>query len=263
MQIVKSSNVIVARFGLMHMVATNLCVWLNLIVQETMHEMHFDHSHGEHGHHGSDGHGSTGDHSADHGHHSPAAVVHQFLNSTFEAILQPDEDVYTGHHSHSIERRATVSDDCHRADLMGTITQNASPFLFPCAIEYSLICAAIMYEIWKHTGHHDDHHENSSSHSSGTSPSGTPRTPRTPNSLASGARRSPHHYSVDCTNANKGLFFGIFILVLTIISMILFFVLINRDDYKDMAITEIHLSELILYMMTLAAVLIGIIQVFD
>jgi hypothetical protein len=36
--------------------------------------------------------------------------------------------------------------------IKGTLRQNASPFLFPCAIEYSLICAAIMYEIWNHTG---------------------------------------------------------------------------------------------------------------
>jgi hypothetical protein len=38
-QIIKNSNVIVARFGLMHIIATNLCVWLNVIVQETKHEI--------------------------------------------------------------------------------------------------------------------------------------------------------------------------------------------------------------------------------
>ena len=43
MQKVKS-NVTLARFGLMHMVATNLCVWLNVIIQETKHEiLFFDH----------------------------------------------------------------------------------------------------------------------------------------------------------------------------------------------------------------------------
>ncbi len=38
-QIIKNSNVIVARFGMMHIVATNLCVWLNVIIQETKHEI--------------------------------------------------------------------------------------------------------------------------------------------------------------------------------------------------------------------------------
>ena len=43
MQKVKS-NVALVRFGLMHMVATNLCVWLNVIIQETKHEiLYFDH----------------------------------------------------------------------------------------------------------------------------------------------------------------------------------------------------------------------------
>lgn len=144
--------------------------------------------------------------------------------------------------------------------LKGTLTQNASPFLFPCAIEYSLICAAIMYEIWKHTGEVDHHHWSARSRSD--SPAGA-RTPRTPggNFYPYSQRRSPHHYSVDCTNANNGLFFGIFVLVLSILSMILFFVLIHRDDYKSTAITIVHLTELILYIMTLIAVLIGIIQV--
>ena len=30
---------LVARFGLMHMVGTNLCVWLNVVIEETKHEL--------------------------------------------------------------------------------------------------------------------------------------------------------------------------------------------------------------------------------
>lgn len=30
---------IIARFGLMHMIATNLAVWLNVLIQETKHEI--------------------------------------------------------------------------------------------------------------------------------------------------------------------------------------------------------------------------------
>lgn len=37
---------VVARFGLMHMVATNLCEWLYVLVEETKHEIHqFTHGH--------------------------------------------------------------------------------------------------------------------------------------------------------------------------------------------------------------------------
>lgn len=30
----------IARFGIMHMVATNLCIWLNVLVEETKHRIH-------------------------------------------------------------------------------------------------------------------------------------------------------------------------------------------------------------------------------
>lgn len=43
--------------------------------------------------------------------------------------------------------------------------------------------------------------------------------------------------------------------------MILFFVLISRDDFKTAAITEVHSAELFLYSMAMMAVIIGMIQV--
>ena len=36
-----------------------------------------------------------------------------------------------------------------RADIMGQLVNSAAPFLFPCTIEYSLICAATLYVMWK------------------------------------------------------------------------------------------------------------------
>lgn len=61
------------------------------------------------------------------------------------------------------------------------------------------------------------------------------------------ARKARHHYSVDCAHANRGLFMGILMLVLTIISLILFFVLINNEDYKSLAIMEANIIELSVY----------------
>lgn len=47
-----------ARFGMTHLVATNLCVWLNVIIQETKHEMlHFEHEGHEGVEHVVSGHG--------------------------------------------------------------------------------------------------------------------------------------------------------------------------------------------------------------
>ena len=51
LQVAISRHRIIARFGLMHMIGTNLCIWLNVLVQETKHEiinLRFGHG----GHHG-------------------------------------------------------------------------------------------------------------------------------------------------------------------------------------------------------------------
>lgn len=268
-----------ARFGLMHLVATNYCVWLNAIVQETRHEiMHFA---SKEAHlNGADAYQSIGK-LRNYSFNSTITYccilvngLEAFSNDTAAFIAsglltrqqhQHDTFVTSQTPEHRVLRRS-LSDECQRTDLMGTLTQDASPFLFPCAIEYSLICAAITFEIWRQSEPFEQHAADETERSSVESLAGsrTPHCPRTPDSVrisSGGQRRSPHHYSVDCTKANKGLFIGIFVLVMTIVSMILFFVLIKRDKYRDTAITEVQMSELALYIMTFGAVLIGIVQV--
>ena len=68
---------------------------------------------------------------------------------------------------------------------------------------------------------------------------------------------------MDCTHANTGLFFGIFVMVATIIALVVFFVLIDSDDVKlhNMAISVAALTELSLYSLTTIAALIGMCQV--
>lgn len=48
---------------------------------------------------------------------------------------------------HNLTKRATASEiivECRRTNIMGSLIQNASPFLFPCTIEYSLICSGLL-----------------------------------------------------------------------------------------------------------------------
>lgn len=37
---------------------------------------------------------------------------------------------------------------CRHMSVIGRLVHVASPFLFPCTIEYSLICAAVIYRMW-------------------------------------------------------------------------------------------------------------------
>ncbi|XP_018307720.1 otopetrin-2 isoform X6 [Mycetomoellerius zeteki] len=214
---------VVARFGLMHMIGTNLSVWLNVLVQETKHEiltfynpennsLRISHRLGSKGLH-------LGGHM--HSHHGEHVRLPRGLKGP--------------HHMF----------ECRRTNIMGSLVQDASPFLFPCTIEYSLICAAILYVMWKNI-----------SKVGFTKPA----TPPGSRHHTHAYRKSPHHYSVDCARAHKGLFVGILILVLTIISLILFFVLISRPELVSLAVTEVNVCELTLYGMSTLATMIGMFQ---
>ena len=50
-----------------------------------------------------------------------------------------------------VDHESVTHGHCRRSNVIGQLVQDASQFLFPCTIEYSLICAAILYMMWKHT----------------------------------------------------------------------------------------------------------------
>lgn len=97
---------------------------------------------------------------------------------------------------HLVKKRHSDIDDlkCSESTIMSTLVQNASPFLFPCTIEYSLICAVILYEMWKNIKsipNIERHRRNSIK-------------PQ----LLLPQRPSAHHFSVDCSRAHRGMFGG-------------------------------------------------------
>lgn len=128
-----------ARFGLMHMIATNLCVWLHVLIQETKHQI----------------------------------MIILNPNATSRSLILPDYEssgllseandsensvLPLDRNIHHLARRSiddheifTTHGVCRRSNVIGELVQDASQFLFPCTIEYSLICAAILYVMWKHT----------------------------------------------------------------------------------------------------------------
>jgi hypothetical protein len=93
---------------------------------------------------------------------------------------------------------------------------------------------------------------------------GSSPPPSTASTLDHDDRGNPkQRYSVDCSRANKGLFCGIFVIVVIIISLVVFFVLVNSkdEDVHDLAITVAAVTELSLYSVAVVAVVIGMVQV--
>ena len=62
---------------------------------------------------------------------------------------------------------------------------------------------------------------------------------------------------VDCSGANRGLFFGIFVLVGAIISMIVFFVLVEKPRYVRSAVMVVHFNEIGIYCLTMIAIIVA------
>lgn len=221
----------IARFGLMHMIGTNLSVWLNVLVQETKHEILTFYNPENNSLRISHRLGSKNIL------HLPAALP-EHLPEAHHIVAR---GLKGPHHIY----------ECRRTNIIGSLVQDASPFLFPCTIEYSLICAAILYVMWKNISKLPNNSSNTATAAVAKAKQETIHT----------YKRSPHHYSVDCARAHKGLFVGILILVLTIISLILFFVLISRSEFVSLAVMEVNICELTLYGMSTLATLIGMIQV--
>jgi hypothetical protein len=142
--------------------------------------------------------------------------------------------------------------ECRRTNIMGSLVQNASPFLFPCTIEYSLICAVILYAMWKNVSSLPVEKIGSSR--------GTYRGTSIRSAGKIVSQHASQHFSVDCANAHRGLFSGILVLVLTIISLIMFFVLLREEEFALIAVYEFNICELTLYLTTTVAALLCMFQ---
>ncbi|KAK5643132.1 hypothetical protein RI129_006977 [Pyrocoelia pectoralis] len=139
---------------------------------------------------------------------------------------------------------------CGRVKIMGTIVQESAPYLFPFIIEYSLIGAAVIYVMWKHIGRNPRYvTEEDLEH-------------RLEVMLSRRAVAIAHaqHGRVDCVGASKGLFFGLLMLVASLICLILFFVLIRQPDLDLLAIYLADVSHCVLMVLSIFAIFIGFIR---
>lgn len=78
--------------------------------------------------------------------------------------------------------------------------------------------------------------------------------------LADGLR-SAHHFTLDCDSSQKGLCAGILVLVLTIISLVLFLVLHNEENYVQLAVYEVSICEMCIYILCTLAVLACMVRI--
>jgi hypothetical protein len=140
---------------------------------------------------------------------------------------------------------------CGRVNIMGTIVQESAPYLFPFIIEYSLIGAAVIYVMWKHIGRNPRY----------VTQEDLEHRLEVMLSRRAVALAHAQQGRVDCVGASKGLFFGLLLLVGSLICLILFFVLIHHPNFKLLAIYLADVSHCVLMVLSIIAIIIGFIRV--
>lgn len=144
---------------------------------------------------------------------------------------------------------------CGRVNIMGTIVQDSAPYLFPFIVEYSLIGAAVVYVMWRHIGRREE----------SASSDGPDLEHRLEVMLSRRAVAMAHAQQagqrVDCVGASKGLFFGLLLLVGSLICLILFFVLARHPELGLLAIYLADVSHCAIMLFSIVAIVIGFCRV--
>nr|CAH0107979.1 unnamed protein product [Daphnia galeata] len=247
---------LLARFGFMHLIATNVSLWIRTVVWESANEwLHYLH-HQQQLHHGAGGAGAVGPvaqrqyagrtgggymPSADYSYFDdeadfPAANNIDYItasvgnpsslasncNSSFEFITQTHIQNMVGLY------------ECFNNNTLGKMWATSMPYLFPFLVEYklklelhfSLIAAAVAYIMWRSVGQLKKNGVfQSRLHKQLTS------VPDDINNTLD-PHRPKGHWRVDCQGASKGLFLGLLSLVAGIIVLIIFFVMKDNVEFR-------------------------------
>lgn len=101
-----------------------------------------------------------------------------------------------------------------------------------CVIEYALICAAVMYIMWRNVG-------------------------------ITAQKRTKYrkqNFQIDCSSSTRGLFMGLLFVVFTIVSMIIFFTKVQlQKDYE--ALWVFHFTDCLLYIVSIFALGIAMFRI--
>lgn len=201
---------------LVHLVVTNVAVWLKLLLWETASEW-LRQSHVVQAGEGiwpPKGFNFTTHVIDDQGEHKA------FFTS--DCLWRPVDHL-------PMERMLTLQRCLHNTTV-GAIWQKASPFLSPFIVQYSVVAAVVVYTIW-------DNYSYCTRGKNYNSRRSSPTADRIEAAVSSSTDRV-----VDCQGSSKGLFLGLLVLVAGIIVLILFFVLSNENMEIETlsAVTTLH-----------------------
>ncbi|VDP68291.1 unnamed protein product [Echinostoma caproni] len=213
-QIVFNVQKFALRFLLCHLAVANLCQWLKTIVDEISDEPPHE-----------------AETVANESHSLWAAFGHNLVkrSSQFNLSLADVHSTYPVEVINFTSAYTTEAETHHLGSCRST-AKYLAPFLFPCAIEYSLIAGAIFYKMFQKIGHMQEESERLA-------------RMRKANNLT---RRF-----AECHRSHKGLFIGLLLFMATLVTMCLFFIFFTKENKKHTAITLYQCTELVLLALSL------------
>ncbi|XP_031763412.2 proton channel OtopLc-like isoform X2 [Galleria mellonella] len=221
-------GVVIDKFGLMHLIATNVCEWFNVVIQETRDDIvavAYD---------------------------RPTLFRYANISGAYKTVVITDElDNVTfiekprGQNPKNGMEFINVSMQkqnwsCNVSDMITPLIRSVNPYLRSCGVEYSLLCSIIIIVIWNDIC---------------TVP-GSKWLKGPPNAVLNKEVqqcceriKSNNHFSVDCGSAHRGLFAGVVVLAGTIVSLMLFNGLFQKEKHVELALLQINIWETILFVL--------------
>jgi len=192
-----NKNKVIAKFGLMHLLATNCCIWIRTLVKESVREI--------------------------------------TESEEFEHLVSEETKERFGHGNMTSKEK----NDCEKVDILGDTIENSSVYLFPFIIEFSMIGAHIIYNMWKNVGNRPTF-----------AMVGEDET-----------KREKVYHRMDWSGSDMGLFIGLLSLVTLTITLILYFSLVNQERFHLIAVLIINVTDTAINIFMCIAIIVGFIQV--
>lgn len=268
-------NKVLAKFGLMHIIGTSITFWFRTIMEEAfedfVHKMDYFKS----------------NRNKQINETEVSNSMQTFMSSTISDTITPQ-----------MIRHIPDSYACAQNTLLTTKSMNALPYLYPFTIEYNLLLAATFLSLYINIGkvgnrgtgssgcryymscsgsqnypHYLDSQSKASTslngsgitdykyeNSSSATRSGSSISAREKDSVVS-EYKSNFVVNADCHSANKGLFCGFFVLLVAIVTIVIFFVTINKPSHVQLGIKINLIQEVTLTMLVLIVTLFGLKQI--
>lgn len=278
-----------AKFGLMHIIGTSVTFWFRTILEEAfedfVHKMDYF---------------KTNRAQSKLNPSGSALVASGQLNNRSDNENNPILTLMSSPISDTITpqlvRHLPDSYACAQNTLLTTKSMNALPYLYPFTIEYNLLLAATFLSLYINIGrvghqgsgapgcryslncktranypNFSDVASKAVSSNSSTSREfhdNSSSTTRTGSSISAhqkdfniGEYKSNFVVNADCHSANKGLFCGFFVLLVALVTIVIFFVTINKPTHVELGIKINLIQEAVLTMLILIVTLVGLKQI--